>query len=143
MADQKLTDLTVTTTPLLTDIGYIVVDPSGTPLDRKITWDTLRTLFNKLVSKTANYTAVTADRFIAVDATSGAVTILLTAVASLPVGFRLSVKKVDSGGNTVTIDGAGSETIDGATTLVLATQYSTAVIVNTGTAWLIESKYVP
>lgn len=37
MAGSELTDLTETTTPALTDILYIVVDPAGTPLDRKVT----------------------------------------------------------------------------------------------------------
>jgi hypothetical protein len=37
MADSKIQDLTATTTPLSTDILYIVVDPGGTPLDRKVT----------------------------------------------------------------------------------------------------------
>lgn len=37
MADSKLADLTATTAPASTDLLYIVVDPSGTPLDRKVT----------------------------------------------------------------------------------------------------------
>ena len=41
MADQKLRDLTETTTPVSTDLAYLVVDPDGTPLDRKIEIGTL------------------------------------------------------------------------------------------------------
>lgn len=37
MADSKLADLTVTTALAETDIAYVVRDPSGTPVDRKIT----------------------------------------------------------------------------------------------------------
>ena len=37
MADKKTTALTATTTPVSTDIVAIVVDPSGTPLSRKVT----------------------------------------------------------------------------------------------------------
>lgn len=37
MADVKLEDMTEDTTPALTDISYEVKDPSGTPLDRKVT----------------------------------------------------------------------------------------------------------
>ena len=37
MASTKLTALTAATTGASTDIIYIVVDPSGTPLSRKIT----------------------------------------------------------------------------------------------------------
>lgn len=36
MADQKLRELTETTTPVSTDLVYTVVDPGGTPLDRKL-----------------------------------------------------------------------------------------------------------
>ena len=39
MADSKLTALTAITTPLSTDIAYMVTDPGGTPLDRKVTWE--------------------------------------------------------------------------------------------------------
>jgi hypothetical protein len=43
MADQKLADLTALTTPSGDDILYIVDDPAGTPLDRKIALDNLFT----------------------------------------------------------------------------------------------------
>jgi hypothetical protein len=43
MADQELTDLTETTTPASTDLIYIVIDPGGTPADRKATLATLAT----------------------------------------------------------------------------------------------------
>jgi len=41
MADQKLRELTETTTPVSTDLAYLVVDSDGTPLDRKIEIGTL------------------------------------------------------------------------------------------------------
>ena len=41
MADQKLRELTETTTPESTDLAYLVVDPDGTPLDRKVEIGTL------------------------------------------------------------------------------------------------------
>ena len=41
MADQKLRELTETTTPVSTDLAYLVVDPDGTPLDRKVEIGTL------------------------------------------------------------------------------------------------------
>ena len=43
MADTKLADLTALTTPSGDDILYIVDDPAGTPLDRKIALDNLFT----------------------------------------------------------------------------------------------------
>lgn len=42
MDDEQLKDLIATTTPADTDILYTVVDPAGTPLDRKITWTSIK-----------------------------------------------------------------------------------------------------
>ena len=42
MADSKLADLTAITTPATTDILYLVHDPAGTPVDRKVTVADLR-----------------------------------------------------------------------------------------------------
>lgn len=89
------------------------------------------------VSKTANYTVVEADRdkLIKVDATSGAVTISLLAAATAGDGFQLAIKKVDSSANAVTIDGNGSETIDGSLTLSLSIQYQVAILTCDGSNW--------
>jgi len=69
-----------------------------------------------------------------VDATSGALTITLPAVSGS--GERQYViKKIDSSGNAVTVDGNASETIDGATTSVLSSQYDTVRVGCDGSAW--------
>lgn len=89
------------------------------------------------VTKTANYTVVDSDRdkIILVDATAGAVTITLLASATAGDGFRIVIKKIDSSVNAVTVDGNAAETIDGATTSVLATQYSSDNLICNGTNW--------
>ena len=89
------------------------------------------------VAKTANYTIVEADRdkLVKVDATSGAVTITLLAAATAGDGFQLAIKKTDSSGNAVIIDGNSSETIDGVTTLTLSTQYDVAILTCDGSNW--------
>lgn len=89
------------------------------------------------VSKTANYTVVESDRdkIILVDATAGAVTITLPAAATAGNGFRIAIKKVDSSGNSVITDANGSETIDGALTSTLSTQYDTDNIICNGSNW--------
>lgn len=51
------------------------------------------------------------------------------------------IKKTDSSGNTVTIDGNASETIDGVTTKVLSTQYAGYAIQSDGTGWNIVSAF--
>ena len=92
-------------------------------------------------SKTTNYTALESDETLDVDATAGAVTITLPAVATTRVGKRYTVRKVDTSTNAVIVDGNASETIDGDTTQILFTQYTSLTLVNTGTAWLIKDQY--
>lgn len=87
-------------------------------------------------AKTANYTATTSDFFIPVDATSGAITIALPAAAT-STNTVFCVKKIDSGGNAVTVDGNASETIDGTTTKALAAQWDTCFLICNGTTWYI------
>jgi hypothetical protein len=140
MTDLKFQELTSNNTPALSDIFPYVKDPAGTPLDRKSTFDGLRTTFRGYAAKTGNYTVTVADRFLGCDATGGAITITLPAAADMPVGFTLIVKKVDSSANAVIIDANSAETIDGATTQILFTQYASVTLVNTGTAWLIADQ---
>lgn len=94
------------------------------------------------ISKTANYTATESDEVILCNATSGIITITLPAVATTRVGKRYVIIKTDAVNNVVA-DGNASETINGATTVTLTTQYWSLVIVNSGSAWFIESKYAP
>jgi hypothetical protein len=68
------------------------------------------------------------------DATAGAVTITLPLVAQ-SVGRAITIKKTDSTGNTITIDGNGSETIDGATTVAISTQYGVVSVYCDGVVW--------
>jgi hypothetical protein len=71
-----------------------------------------------------------------VDATAGAVTVNLPAAASSQ-GYSVTVKKTDSSVNAVTLDGDTTETIDGATTYALSTQYDSVSIRCDGTEWFI------
>lgn len=87
-------------------------------------------------TKTANYTATTSDFYIWVDATGGAVTITLpTAIGN--AGRTFVIKKIDSSGNAVTIDANGSQTIDGALTQVITTQYAAYSIASDNANWFI------
>lgn len=91
-------------------------------------------------TKTANYTVLASDqcKVIAVDATSGNITITLLPAATATSGFKIGIKKTDSSSNTVTIDGNASETIDGALTFVLSNQYENVYIISNGTNWYVE-----
>lgn len=68
------------------------------------------------------------------DATGGAFTVTLPAAAGV-TGRVYVVKKIDSSGNTVTVDGNGAETIDGSTTFPLAAQFDIVTIQSNGVGW--------
>lgn len=77
------------------------------------------------------------DEVLLVDATAGNRTITLISAAATPNQY--TIKKTDSSGNTVTIAAAGSETIDGASTKVLSSQWDKATVVPSGGNWYVVS----
>jgi len=68
------------------------------------------------------------------DATSAAFTVTLPAATSNS-GRVYVIKKIDSSANVVTVDGNASETIDGATTHALSSQYDFVRIQCDGSNW--------
>jgi hypothetical protein len=91
----------------------------------------------RVKSITGNYTALWSDTVLLVNATGGNITITLpdsALVASTKdeMGKLFYIKKVDASANTVTIDGYSAQTIDGAATYVINTQYDSVTIVSDG-----------
>jgi hypothetical protein len=82
---------------------------------------------------TASATATANDDLVWADATSGAVTVTLPA-ASGRRGRTITVKKVDTSANSVTIARTGSDTIDGGTSYVLAAQNKYATLASDGSS---------
>lgn len=85
-------------------------------------------------SKTAGYTAVNGD-YVLCDATGGGFTITLPAAAA---NRFIGVKKTDSSANLITITRAGSDTIGAtaATSVTLALQDESVVLMASGTNWV-------
>jgi len=83
---------------------------------------------------TAAYTAAY-DAVIRCDASAGAFTVSLPTASGIK-GKAYLIKKVDSSANAVTIDPYGTETIDGAATVTLASQYDSVIVVSDGTNWM-------
>lgn len=83
---------------------------------------------------TTNITLSSSDDVVLVDATVGPVTVTLAPAADRQ-GLKVSVKKVDSSANAVTVAANGSETIDGAATKDLASQYDNLTAASDGTTW--------
>jgi len=85
-----------------------------------------------LLSKTANYTMTTSDGAHATVLMSGTFTVTLyTAVGN--AGRTVTVKNIGSG--EVTVDGNASETLDGATTVVIAAKYQALTAISDGANW--------
>lgn len=77
-------------------------------------------------------------QFLIVDATSNSKTVNVpTAVGRQGVWY--TVKKTDAGANTITLDATGAETIDGAGTSVIGTQWQVVTILSNGTNWFVTS----
>lgn len=85
---------------------------------------------------TSDYTVIDSDYTILVNATGGNITITLPSASSLQ-GSEFNIKKIDSSVNLVTVDGNGSETIDGSTTAIIETQYESITIQSDGSNWYI------
>ena len=89
---------------------------------------------SRIVTKVANYVATALDYVILGDASGGAFTITLPAASSVPKQVY-NIKKIDASPNAVTVDGDGTETIDGALTQVIATQFNSLMIVSDLSNW--------
>jgi len=93
-------------------------------------------MFGVKAAQTTSYSPTANDHVIPYDASGGALTPVLPAAAS-HTGRHYVLKKIDSSTNTVTVDGNGTETIDGALTYVLARQWDTLEIVSDSANWQI------
>lgn len=85
---------------------------------------------------TTTYQASTNDCLITGDATGAAFTVTLPLAADAKEKL-LIIKKIDASGNAVTVDGSASETIDGAATYALSSQWASVKLMSNGSQWLI------
>lgn len=101
-----------------------------------ITLNGTKTAIKTIVFTDSPYTVLATDNMILVDTTGGNITVSLPAKAT-SVGRELTIKHI-AAANTTTIDGSGAETIDGAATLALTTQYSSRTITCNSAGWWIK-----
>ena len=87
-------------------------------------------------TKTSNYTITSTDDVIAADAAGGAVTITLPTAAGI-TGRQFTVKRINTGANTVTVATTGGQTIDGDATQILNLPQTSISMVSDGTNWVI------
>lgn len=85
-------------------------------------------------SITGNYDLLAADEYIFANANTSSIVVNLPDV-SANASKHYSIKKIDSTGNTVTLDASGSSLIDGAGTRVLRDQHETVDVYSDGASW--------
>ncbi len=82
------------------------------------------------------------DYWINIDATAGNITLTLPAASSVfgfNAGIQYVFKRIDNSGNTITIQRAGSDTIDGATSFTIVSQWDARELQCTSTStWNIK-----
>lgn len=90
-------------------------------------------MYSAVQDKSANYTVVAGDAgdLIRVSTGSGAVTLTLPTIGATGIvdGFKIAVVKWTSDSNQVTVQRAGSNTINGATSVTIGQQYSQIIFV--------------
>lgn len=95
--------------------------------------------FYKVSNQTTDFTASLQAYFYTIDASGGNVTVTLPAASSAfgnTMGITYKFQRIDNSGNTVTIQRAGSDTINGATSFTLTSQYQVKQLQCTSTsAW--------
>lgn len=94
-----------------------------------------------LVTVTAAYDIETEeDRVVLADATAGALNVTLPAAANADE-TEYVIKKVDVSVNAVTLVTPGAETIDGAATFVLTSQFDAVRVASDGTNYCVTGSY--
>ena len=90
-------------------------------------------MYSAVQDKSANYTIVAADAgdLIRVTTTSGAITITLPLIGSTGIGdgFKIAIVKWTADANAVNIARSGTNTINGATSAQIGSQYSQIILV--------------
>lgn len=84
---------------------------------------------------TTTYSAEATDASILCDATSAAFTLTLPDATKCK-GAELKLKKIDSSGNAITVDGLDAQTIDGAANVSLAVQWNSVIVQSDGANWV-------
>jgi hypothetical protein len=97
------------------------------------------TLFGvtNLSTTTLSVTATSGDQVVLVDAATAGGTVTITLPTAVGNQAKIHVKKTDAGSNTVVVDGAGAETIDGISAATIYFQYQSITLVSNGTSWFI------
>jgi|SRR6185436_10631419 len=92
-------------------------------------------LATAVVAVAAAYTVLVTDSTVLADAGGAAFNVTLPTAIGIK-GREYLVKRMNAGGNNVTIACTGGQTIDGAATVVLGAQYDRARVQSDGANWV-------
>jgi hypothetical protein len=141
-----ITDLTEDTAPDLDDDYISTMDASASSLKKVLFW---RAKGQVVTAKSSSFTAAVADDFYPVATAGGAVTCTLPSAATAG-RKRFTWFKSDNSTNLLTINRAGSDTIEGedqaggATSTTLATIGERLTLISDGTSkWFVEHRGHP
>jgi hypothetical protein len=100
-------------------------------------------LRHAIATKSADYAILDTDGdLFLVDTTGGAVTITLPTMAD-NIGKKITITRLTAGANALTVDGEGAETINGAATQLIPTQYGSMSFTTEGvTGWYIIGRSI-
>lgn len=95
-------------------------------------------IVSTVVTETAAYAVAATDEIILANASGAAFAVTLPA-ANAQTGRRVTVKKIDSSANAVTV-ASGGGTIDGAASVALGSQNEAVEVISDGTNWWVISQ---
>jgi hypothetical protein len=137
----KVSELPEETAPTSDDLILIIDDPSGSPATKKTTISNLMIVTRTVTDvTTATYDLLTTDYILNVTYTATAPVTSLTLPSAQAISGRVIYVK-DGGGNAGTnpiiIDTEGAETIDGAATITINSNYGGVGLYCDGTNWFV------
>lgn len=111
-------------------------DPQYILLLSSVVAELQRRITATIVYVSAAYKTNNPGEVVLVDAAGGAVTVTLPPVKQF-YGQIVQVKKMDNSGNAVAIAAQAGQTIDGAASISITSQYNSFTLLSTGTEWVI------
>lgn len=89
-----------------------------------------------VTSVSVNTTLTVTHELVRSNSTSGALTHTLPACSTTPIGKKITIKDVGTGGFTTSVKGNGTDVIDGVVTYATAlAKYDSLTVVNNGSSW--------
>jgi hypothetical protein len=109
---------------------------TGAGVSPTSTFQVVGSFATAISAKTGAYTLTGTDDTVTGNATTATFALTLPTAVGI-AGRRYVLKKTDASANAVTVATTSSQTIDGATTYSLATQYKYVIVMSDGANWII------